>query len=176
MPFLPPNQQRQGTEGSKALKAVYYYYYYYYKYGRPPLLNNKCLDDEISTHMHAHTQPFNSPLSESTKVSWYQKKHSGFYWSKRWWSGSGIIWKICKTASRSRKKTTMPIPHPMLLQAGCSSCHPTNSVKALITSHQQAIWECFRPGMHVCMNAQMPPVRSIGQTDASKDRQTVLTK
>jgi len=79
MPFLPPNQQRQGTEGSKALKAVYYYYYYYYKYGRPPLLNNKCLDDEISTHMHAHTQPFNSPLSESTKVSWYQKKHSGFY-------------------------------------------------------------------------------------------------
>ena len=43
-------------------------------------------------------------------------------------SGSGIGWAICKSASRSRQ-ITMPVPS--FLQAGCPSCLPTNSVKAL---------------------------------------------
>jgi len=33
-------------------------------------------------------------------------------------------------APRSRQITT-PVPHHSVLQAGCSSCSPTNSVKAL---------------------------------------------
>jgi len=41
-------------------------------------------------------------------------------------SGSGISWVICKSAPRSRQH-----PTTQFLQAGCSSCHPTNSVKAL---------------------------------------------
>jgi len=44
-------------------------------------------------------------------------------------SGSGISWAICKSASRSR-----PCQYPTIqvfLQAGCPSCCPTNSVKAL---------------------------------------------
>ena len=46
-------------------------------------------------------------------------------------SGSGISWAICKAAPRSRQITT-PAPHrSVFLQAGCPSCHPTNSVKAL---------------------------------------------
>ena len=46
-------------------------------------------------------------------------------------SGSGISWTICKSARRSRQ-TTMPAPHhSVFLQAGCPSCRPTNSVKAL---------------------------------------------
>ena len=46
-------------------------------------------------------------------------------------SGSGISWAICKSASRSRQ-ITMPAPHhSSFLQAGCPSCCPTNSVKAL---------------------------------------------
>jgi len=46
-------------------------------------------------------------------------------------SGSGISWAICKSASCSRQITT-PVPnHSIFLQAGCPSCHPTNSVKAL---------------------------------------------
>ena len=44
-------------------------------------------------------------------------------------SGSGISWAICKSAPRSRQ---MPAPHhSVFLQAGCPSCRPTNSVKAL---------------------------------------------
>ena len=44
-------------------------------------------------------------------------------------SGSGISRAICKSAPRSRQ----PRQHPttQFLQAGCPSCHPTNSVKAL---------------------------------------------
>jgi len=45
-------------------------------------------------------------------------------------SGSGISWAICKSAPRSRQIAT-PAPHHSFLQAGCPSCHPTNSVKAL---------------------------------------------
>jgi len=46
-------------------------------------------------------------------------------------SGSGICWAICKSAPRSRQ-ITMPAPHhSVFLEAGCPSCHPTNSVKVL---------------------------------------------
>ena len=45
-------------------------------------------------------------LAGSRKVN-----HSGFYWSKRWWGGSGISLTICKSfAPRSRQITT-PAPH-----------------------------------------------------------------
>ena len=46
-------------------------------------------------------------------------------------SGSGISWTICKSAPRSRQ-ITMPAPHrSVFLQAGCPSCHATNSATAL---------------------------------------------
>ena len=46
-------------------------------------------------------------------------------------SGSGISWATCKSAPRSRQ-ITMPAPHhSVFLQAGCPSCHPTNSVNAM---------------------------------------------
>ena len=44
------------------------------------------------------------------------------------WSNS---WDICKSAPNSRQIIT-PVPHcSVFLQAGCPSCRPTNSVKAL---------------------------------------------
>ena len=46
-------------------------------------------------------------------------------------SSSGISWATCNSAPRSRQ-TTMPAPHhSVFLQAGCPSCRPTISVKAL---------------------------------------------
>ena len=38
---------------------------------------------------------------------------------------------ICKFAPRSRQITTLAPHHSVFLQAGCPSCHPTNSVKTL---------------------------------------------
>ena len=46
---------------------------------------------------------------------------------------SGIRWTVCKSAPRSRQITT-PAPHHSFLQAGCPSCGPTNSVKAVPTN------------------------------------------
>ena len=52
-------------------------------------------------------------------------------------SGSGISWAICISASRYRQ-ITMPAPHhSVFLQAGCPSCRPTNSVKALKAARHQ---------------------------------------
>jgi len=43
---------------------------------------------------------------------------------------------ICRSAPRSREITT-PAPHHLVfLQAGCLSCRPTNSVKALKAAHE----------------------------------------
>jgi len=57
--------------------------------------------------------------------------------------GSGINWAICKSAPRSRQTTT-PAPHHCLffLQAGCPSCRPTNSVKALFACYNGGIFYC----------------------------------
>ena len=48
-------------------------------------------------------------------------------------SGSGISWAICKSAPCSREITTPAPHHSGFLPAGCPSCCPTNSVKALKT-------------------------------------------
>ena len=88
------------------------------------------LDCIIHTHTHAH--PFNGLFSRTTRVSRYQKvKPIWILLKQETVSGSGISWAICKSASRSRQ-ITMPVPHhSSFLQAGCPSCRPTNSVKAL---------------------------------------------
>ena len=45
--------------------------------------------------------------------------------------GSGISWAICKSVPRPRHVPTSAPHHSNFLRAGCPSCHPTNSVKAL---------------------------------------------
>jgi len=43
-------------------------------------------------------------------------------------SGSGFSWAICTSLQIDKHASTPPL---CFLQAGCRSCHPTNSVKAL---------------------------------------------
>ena len=55
----------------------------------------------------SHTHPFNGRLSETTRVSRYQKgKTNQTNQIKETMSGSGISWAICKSAPRSRQTTT----------------------------------------------------------------------
>ena len=79
-----------------------------------------------------HTHLFNGPFpglprwagTRKVKPIWILLKQETV-------SGSGISWAICKCAPRSRQ-ITLPAPHhSVFLQAGCPSCRPTNSVKAL---------------------------------------------
>jgi len=57
---------------------------------------------------------------------------AGVYWSKGWWRWWWQLdywsYKSCKAPVTSSPPTNQ---HPVFLQAGCPSCRPTNSVKAL---------------------------------------------
>ena len=75
-------------------------------------------------------------MSGTTRVSRYQKdktrkvKTNLDLLEQEIVSGSGICWAICKS-STSSQTTTPTSHHSVFLQAGCPSCRPTNSVKAL---------------------------------------------
>jgi len=88
-----------------------------------------------------HTHPLNGPFSGTTQVSQYQKSknQSGIYWSKRQWVAvaSAGPYASLHLARRSRQITTPAPHHSCFLQAGCPSCRPTNSVKALKGSDLQ---------------------------------------
>jgi len=95
MPFLPPNQQRQSTEGT-------------------------------------HTHPFNGPLSGTTRVGPYQKDKNYLDFTEardsEWqWHQPGYM-QVCTLLQTDNHASTPPLS---FLQAGCPSCRPTNSVKAL---------------------------------------------
>jgi len=87
----------------------------------------------VHTHTHTHTQTHLTALcpglpgwasTRKVKPIWILLKHETV-------SGSGISLAICKSAPRSRQITTPAPHHSVFLQAGCRSCRPTNSVKAL---------------------------------------------
>ena len=84
-------------------------------------------------HTHTHTHPFNGPLSGTTQVSQYQKGETNLDFTEardsEWqWHQLGHM-QVCTSLHR---QITTPAPHrSVFLQAGCFSCRPTNSVKAL---------------------------------------------
>ena len=72
-----------------------------------------------------HTHPFNGTFSGATQVSRYQKGKPNLDFTEardsEWqWHQLGHM-QVCTT----------PAPHHCFLQAGCTSCRPTNSIKAL---------------------------------------------
>jgi len=69
-----------------------------------------CPTHTVKAHTHTQTHPFNSPLSETTRVSRYQKgKPIWISLKQETASGSAISWAICKSAPRSRQ-ISMPAP------------------------------------------------------------------
>ena len=73
---------------------------------------------------------------------------AGVYWSKGWrrW-----CWQLDYWSYKSRKAPVRSSPptnqHPVFLQAGCPSCRPTNSVKALKGKYHIS-WSCL-PQAHL---------------------------
>jgi len=83
--------------------------------------------------LHTHT-PFNGPFSGTTQVSryWYQKGKTNLDFSEardsEWqWHQLGHM-QVCTSHQADNHASTPPLS---FLQAGCPSCRPTNSVKAL---------------------------------------------
>jgi len=79
-----------------------------------------------------HTQPFNGPFSGNTQVSWYQKGKTNLDFTEA--RDSEWQWhQLCHMQVCTSLQTDNHASPPQLsfLQAGCPSCHPTNSIKAL---------------------------------------------
>ena len=95
-------------------------------------------------------------------------------------SGSGISWTICKSAPRSRQITTPATHHSDFLQAGCPSCCPTNSIKALKYNKSRTNWRNVCPitqsthaaaaGLMLCAQQQEPSVDSC-TADTKQEQQ-----
>jgi len=79
-----------------------------------------------------HPHPFSSPLSGTTQVSWYQKGQTYLAFTEardsEWqWQQLHPV-QVCTLLQTDNHASTPPLS---FLQAGCPSCRPTNSVKAL---------------------------------------------
>ena len=77
-------------------------------------------------------QPFNGLVSRTTWVSRYQKGKTNLDFTgardSEWqWHWLGHM-HVCTSLQTDNHASTPPL---CFLQAGCPSCHPTNSVKAL---------------------------------------------
>ena len=82
------------------------------------------------------THPFNGPFSGTTLVSQYQKGKTNLDFTEardsEWqWNQLGHM-QVCISLQTDNHNNTPPLS---FLQAGCPSCRPTNSVKALKGYH-----------------------------------------
>jgi len=79
-----------------------------------------------------HTHPFNGPFSGTTQVSRYQKGKIDLEFTEardsEWQWHQLEHMQVCTSLQTDNHANTPPLS---FLQAGCPSCRPTNSVKAL---------------------------------------------
>ena len=84
---------------------------------------------------NTHTHPFNGPFSGTTQVSRYQKDKTNLDFTEardsEWQWHQLEHMQVCTSLQTDNHANTPPLS---FLQAGCPSCRPTNSVKALKAS------------------------------------------
>ena len=84
-----------------------------------------------------HTHPFNGRLTGTTRVSRYQKGKTNLDFTE----ARDTEWQVCTSLQTDNHTSTPPLS---FLQAGCPSCRPTNSVKALKADSSNALGRNFR--------------------------------
>jgi len=98
---------------------------------RPSMISSAVVPTR-QKYTNLHTHPFNGPFSGTTQVSRYQKGKTNLNFTEardsEWqWHQLGHM-QVCTLLRTDNHTSTPPL---CFLQAGCPSCHPTNSVKAL---------------------------------------------
>ena len=91
------------------------------------------VSEHTATSLHTYIHPFNGPFSGTTWVSRYQKGKANLDFTEardsEWhWHQLGNM-QVCISLQTDNHASTPPLLS--FLQAGCPSCRPTNSVKAL---------------------------------------------
>ena len=77
--------------------------------------------------MYTHTHPFNGPFSGTTRVSRYQKGKTNLDFTE----ARDSEWQWHQLGHMLQTDNHASTPPLSFLQAGCPSCRPTNSDKAL---------------------------------------------
>jgi len=93
---------------------------------------NKTVQENTDKQLLLLLHPFNGTLSGTTQVSCYQKGKTYLDFTEaresEWqWHQLGRM-QVCTSLQTGNHTSIPPI---RFLQAGCHSCRPTNSVKAL---------------------------------------------
>ena len=108
-----------------------------------PLLSTVCTNATffIHTMVYKLLQPFNGLFSRTTWVSRYQKGKTNLDFTgardNEWqWHQLGHM-QVCTSLRTDNHASTPPF---CFLQAGCPSCRPTNSVKALKANNGVQSW------------------------------------
>ena len=109
-----------------------------------------------------HTHPFNGHFSGTTRVSRYQKGKTNLDFTEardsEWqWHQLGHM-QVCTSLHTDNHASTPPLS---FLQAGCPSCRPTNSVKALKARRWVWIW------VHECAVAHL----AVDSDSEEKDKE-----
>jgi len=98
--------------------------------------------------LHTHTHPFNGPLPRTGEPVTKGKTNLDFTETRdsEWqWHQLGHM-QVCTSLQTDNHASTPPLS---FLQAGCSSCHPTNSVKALKAILPITHGKCFKHVLNV---------------------------
>ena len=108
-----------------------------------------------------HTHPFNGPFSGTTRVSRYQKGKTNLDFTEardsEWQWHQHCHMQVCTSLQTDNHASTPPLS---FLQAGCPSCHPTNSIKALKAS-QSTKWNlCV--SVYELIYSFSGPMRALG--------------
>jgi len=108
----------------------------------------------VRIHTHIHTHPFNGPLSGTTRVSQYQKGKTNLDFTEarysEWqWHQQGRM-QVCTSHQTDNNASTSLLS---FLQAGCPSCRPTNSVKALKALSKNTEQKIANPSTCTCENS-----------------------
>ena len=88
--------------------------------------------------LHTHTHPFNGPFSGTTQKGKTNLDFTEARDSEWQWHQLGRM-QVCTSLQTDNHASTPPL---IFLQAGCPSCHPTNSVKAL-KADNCPIFKCY---------------------------------
>ena len=95
-------------------------------------INNGTETSDVHVHVWQQLQPFNGLFSRTTWVSQYQKGKTNLDFTgardSEWQWHQLSHMQVCTSLQTDSHAGTPPL---CFLQAGCPSCRPTNSVKAL---------------------------------------------
>ena len=93
--------------------------------------------DHGATSCLKHHQGQSTLSSTWPRCALMNVNHSEFYWSKRWWGGSGISWTICKSVAPHSRQITTPVAHHAKPEI-------TQNVK-LKQTHKKLNWNLNQP-------------------------------